>query len=102
MNKNVLTMSTSEYRPCLVEIEGNYNKAFFHRWDEQATIGICGPIKRTKGIVELEDGSILNVLPTQIRFIDDPGFDEYAFDEVLDEVLKEAKAKSARGEVCLD
>lgn len=100
MNKNLLTISTSEYRPCLVEIEGNYNKAFFHKWDEQATIASCGPVKRTKGIVELEDGSILNVLPSQIRFIDDPGFDEHAFDEAL----KDAKSngKGARGGVCLD
>ena len=54
-----------EYRPCIM------HKAIFHTWNT-----FTG-----KGIVEYEDGTIHEVEPTQIRFVDN-AMSEYAFPEM--------------------
>ena len=71
----IVTFSTSEYRPCLVDGK----KAVFHRWHEfcnvvgaEAHIGGApsGQIKYTLGTVEFEDGTVKEVAPHKIKFGD--------------------------------
>lgn len=73
-----------ELRPCIVNEKG---KALFHMWEERSEIiepsimvggHAGGVIKFVMGIVELEDGRIIKVNPTSIRFLDNK-FTEYAF-----------------------
>lgn len=75
-------------RPCLFKDK----KALFHRWDEvsqavEAGIAIgshpAGWLKYTLAIIELEDGKIVEVSPTLIKFLDsDEMFSKYCFEEV--------------------
>ena len=81
--KSTITLTKSEYRPCYV---GN-KKALFHMWEDISSIHIAmlkgdvsGQIKRTFGIVEYEDGTIDEVIPSKIRFIEGI-FKEYDFAE---------------------
>lgn len=64
-----------EYRPCMV----GDRRALFHGWEEKAwTVpdGLAagsapgGQVKMSVAIVEYEDGSVDEVAPLQIRFID--------------------------------
>lgn len=66
---------TSEYRPCLV----NGKEALFHRWvdisrlvDASPMIGghPGGTVSYCVGLVECEDGQILEVSPGSIKFTD--------------------------------
>lgn len=67
-----ITISTSEYRPCMVGEE----KALFHRWGYAAP----GEVGMTVAIVEREDGSIHRVLPNAIKFLDSKSlFSKYCF-----------------------
>lgn len=72
----LVTFSNSEYRPCVVH---GYKKAIFHRWHEFCKVveaspliggAPAGQIKYTLGTVELEDGTITEVAPQEIKFID--------------------------------
>ena len=63
-----------ELRPCLVKSGYTENKALFHMWEQRT----CGDVSRVLGIVELEDGSVINVAPYQIQFIDNK-IQEYVF-----------------------
>lgn len=63
-------------RPCMVDKK---QKGLFHRWEEKAqpvaaaaTIGgaPAGQLTYTLGIVELEDGSVIECFPYKIRFLD--------------------------------
>lgn len=77
-----------ELRPCLFKNK----KALFHRWDEvsqavEAGFAIgshpAGWLKYTLAIIELEDGKIVEVSPTLIKFLDsDEMFSKYCFEEV--------------------
>ena len=81
-------------RPCIVE---NSVKALFHLWAVNRTphYEIKSPVKGVLNpsfegfdeyivaIVEYEDGTIREVEPTQIRFVDN-AMSEYAFPEMED------------------
>lgn len=64
-------------RPCLV----GTTKALFHCWSNRAYVVKPSPLRGghqggqvwgTYGIVELEDGSVLEALPCNIKFLDPP------------------------------
>ena len=65
-------------------------KALFHFWNHKSELvgeSLCygghpaGQISATFALVEYEDGTIHEVEPTQIRFVDNPMI-EYAFPEM--------------------
>lgn len=67
-------------RPCFVGgVDSMEEKALFHCWSNRAyvinpslLVGGCpgGQVWNTYGVVELEDGSVVEVPPCNIRFID--------------------------------
>lgn len=68
-----------ELRPCVVKIETGETRGFFHCWEHISEIIEPSPLKgghsggvisATVGLVELDDGSIIKVYPTSLRFID--------------------------------
>lgn len=76
-------------RPCIVTQNDEEKKALFHMWENFAKpvaadlyIGGCpeGQISIVFGIVEYEDGSVDEVRPAQIRFVDNK-IKGYAFEE---------------------
>lgn len=76
-------------RPCIVTQNGEEKKALFHMWNNFAKpvaadvyAGGCpeGQISIVFGIVEYEDGSVDEVRPAQIRFVDNK-IKDYAFEE---------------------
>lgn len=76
-------------RPCIVKQNGEEKKALFHIWNNFAKpvaadvyAGGCpeGQISIVFGIVEYEDGSVDEVRPAQIRFVDNK-IKGYAFEE---------------------
>lgn len=76
-------------RPCIVKQNGEEKKALFHMWNNFAKpvaadvyAGGCpeGQISIVFGIVEYEDGSVDEVRPAQIRFVDNK-IKDYAFEE---------------------
>lgn len=71
----LISFSNSEYRPCIV----HGKKAVFHRWHEFCNVveaspliggAPAGQIKYTLGTVEFEDGTIAEVNPREIKFVD--------------------------------
>lgn len=86
MASSNITITSNEYRPCLV---GN-KKALFHRWNEfnkPVPGGITpidpppGQIKYTLGLVEYSDGQVEEVAPHKIKFIDNK-MQEYSFKNI--------------------
>lgn len=78
-----ITIETGEYRPCLVDGK----KALFHRWEDKSKIvepSVMvgghggGVLKYTVAIVEYENGSVAEVFPNYIKFVDGK-INEYAF-----------------------
>ena len=83
-----------ELRPCIVRIPDKKKqfkemKALFHCWDFRSEVigesylrggHPAGQIAATFAIVEYEDGTIHEVEPTQIRFVDN-AMSEYVFQE---------------------
>ncbi len=76
-------------RPCIVTQNGEEKKVLFHMWENFAKpvaadvyAGGCpeGQISIVFGIVEYEDGSVDEVRPAQIRFVDNK-IKGYAFEE---------------------
>lgn len=76
----------NETRPCYV----NGKKALFHRWSERRQtipespwIGghPAGFIAATLAIIELEDGTVKEVIPSAIKFADGGGFKDTAWRE---------------------
>lgn len=72
-------------RPCLIKDK----KALFHMWFECAKVVPPSPmvgghsggiIKDVFGLVEFEDGSVSEVYPYEIKFLDSP-FIDYYFNE---------------------
>ena len=79
-----------ELRPCILNGKG---KALFHMWEERSEIlapslmvggHAGGVLKNVAGIVELEDGQIIRVNHTSIRFLDNK-FQEYVFADMAAE-----------------
>lgn len=76
-----------ELRPCIV----NGKKALFHTWEQKSEIVETNPIlgdyigggiiSWVAGIIETEDGQVIRVHPSSIRFVDNK-IQEYAFDDV--------------------
>lgn len=67
-----------EYRPCFVDLkDGRERKALFHKWNMKEDL-----FKKqyAMGLVELENGKVLEVYYSQIRFIDNK-IKEYCFEE---------------------
>lgn len=82
---NEITIKTIDYRPCYV----NGDKGLFHKWAEKAkpippsmliSEDKGGQVWHTVGIVELEDGRIIEVYPEKIRFADNL-INQYSFKE---------------------
>ena len=81
-----LTITNSEYRPCVVDEK----RAMFHRWEQRADVVDASPLRGghpggqywiTLGIVEYEDRTVDEVLPYKIRFLDSKGlFAQYPFE----------------------
>lgn len=78
-----ITIETGEYRPCLADGK----KALFHRWEDKSKIvepsvmvggHNGGVLKYTVAIVEYENGSVAEVFPNYIKFVDGK-INEYAF-----------------------
>lgn len=83
-----------ERRPCMVMIGDKEEKAMFHTFITRATydvrdailmgqsggqIGFSYPV----AVIELEDGSVHEVMATSIRFLDSKeGFSQYAWEGV--------------------
>lgn len=68
-----------KYGTMKTEKEEEFLKALFHCWDFRSELygaspliggHSAGQVSRTFGIVEYEDGTIHEVEPTQIRFVD--------------------------------
>ena len=79
-----ITTITDARRPCYVKDQ----KAMFHCWyQESYVVGPSvlvgghsgGTVGNVKGVVEFEDGLVHVVCPTDIRFADGGGFEDYAF-----------------------
>lgn len=79
----------TELRPCIVNFKDGEKKALFHRWEDRAyTIGesalrgghVAGQIWSVLGIVEMENGKIIEVYPNTIRFLDKKT-DQYFYEE---------------------
>lgn len=85
MAKAEIQVRFSEYRPCIV----GGKKALFHRWTDKAQVvgesalrggHSAGQLWVVVGIVEYEDGTIREVYPYEIRFVDHK-LQEYCFYE---------------------
>lgn len=71
-------------RPCIVYGD---KKALFHRWSDKCQViepSIAvgghpgGQLSQTVAIIEYEDGSVAEVYPSRVRFLDTPGqMDEF-------------------------
>lgn len=68
-----LTITHSEYRPCIVKGK----KGLFHRWSDIANYlrpakgrAYGQQVKHTMAIVEFDDGTLKEVSPYAIKFID--------------------------------
>lgn len=68
-----VAITTSDYRPCIVD----GFKAIFHRWAEKSWVVPPSPlvgghsggtVRGVFAIVEMEDGTVREVEPTQIKF----------------------------------
>lgn len=97
-----------ELRPCIVK---NSVNALFHCWNFRSRVigesylrggHPAGQISATFAIVEYEDGTIHEVEPTQIRFVDNV-MKEYTFPEMeknTDKVKNEWKPLKRVNHVC--
>lgn len=73
--EGIINIRTAEYRRC--EVDGQ--TALFHRWNEYSRpvepspmIGGApgGQVSYTLGLIEREDGTVDEVVPQKIRFLD--------------------------------
>lgn len=81
---STVTIKNSQYRPCFV----NDKKALFHKWEIVMEIvppspmmggHAGGQISSDFAIVEYEDGTVAQVNPNRIKFVDGL-IKEYSFD----------------------
>lgn len=52
-----------ELRPCMVLVNGKEKKALFHCWGSRIGVG-------TVGVVEFEDGNVVEADPWTMRFLE--------------------------------
>lgn len=66
-------------RKCIIKTKEGEEKGIFHKWMEEADVIAPslmvgghpgGQVARTLGIVEKENGEIMLVYPTIVRFVD--------------------------------
>ena len=76
----VTTIVSDGKRPCYVQTKDTGRKAIFHRWIE-----LSCPITQTLALVEYEDGTIGQVKPTSLTFIDGGEFEDFDWKEEEDE-----------------
>jgi hypothetical protein len=70
-------------RPCYISIEkGKKEKALFHGWNFVSNV-----VTYITGIVELEDGRVIEVMPGNITFVKGI-FQDYCWDEKGDKVCE--------------
>lgn len=82
----------TKLRPCYISVKkGKKEKALFHGWNFVSNVVEPSPmigghpggtIAYSTGIVELEDGRVVEVLPTNITFVKGK-FNDYCWDENL-------------------
>lgn len=81
---------TDRHRPCLYRGEKGLYKAIFHRWVEERQLVDASPfqgghpggcIAATFALIETENGTMREVAPDKIQFIDHSEFAEYAWGE---------------------
>lgn len=106
----------SGLRPCIIRIPDKKKqfkemKALFHCWDFRSEVigesylrggHPAGQISATFALVEYEDGTIHEVKPTQIQFVDN-AMSEYPFPEIeknTDKVKNEWKPLKRVNHVC--
>ncbi len=86
----MITISKSEYRPCIVDGK----KALFHMWESfskpiAADLHIggspAGVLSYVFAIIEFEDGTVDRALPQEVKFVDNK-FKEYIWDESITSV----------------
>ena len=80
----------NKLRPCYINIKkGKKEKALFHCWSFKSTVvepsimvggHTGGVIAYSTGIVELEDGKVIEVMPSNITFCKGI-FNDYCWDE---------------------
>lgn len=82
--ESTITVTGSEYRPCIVSEQ----RALFHRWENKTQIVPPSPkagghgggvLHFVMGIVENESGEVEEVMPYEIRFVDNI-IKDYCFD----------------------
>lgn len=58
----------NKLRPCIVI----GRRGLFHKWEDKVDLGshTTGEKRYTVGIVELEDGSVIQAYPREIKFVD--------------------------------
>lgn len=81
-----ITVTCSEYRPCLV----GGKKALFHKWVERAELVAPSPLRgghqggvvsAVLALIEFETGDVAEVYPNKLRFLDSKGqFSQFCFD----------------------
>lgn len=84
----------NDLRPCLVrQKNGSQAKALFHCWAYEAYVEKPSPFIGGSpggqacslwGIVEMENGEVMGILPEKIRFLDNK-FQDYAWPDGGDE-----------------
>lgn len=85
-----ITIESSEYRPCMVEGK----KALFHKWEDKSEVvrpsairggHNGGELRATFAIIEYEDGSIAEVFPHKLKFLNSKSlFSRYCFQRLGD------------------
>lgn len=81
---------TDRHRPCWYRGASGLYKAIFHRWVEERQIipaspmlgdHIGGCVSAIFALIETENGTMREVAPDKIQFIDHSEFSEYAWGE---------------------
>ena len=59
----------NKLRPCIVI----HRRGLFHKWEDRVDPAMPnrGEKRYTVGIIELDDGSVIQAYPKEIRFVDD-------------------------------
>lgn len=89
----------TKLRPCYIINKNKKKKALFHGWFNISDVVGASPmvgghpggtVSYPIGIVELEDGSVVEVEPINIKFIDNM-FQDYCLDEKMRNLLEKCR-----------